>query len=189
MFCLILDRLNLCFPTDLFTRSMIHPFLNNGADIIITTVESSLPRSPTLSDSSTPLRNGRSSPLADDMTLAGKAHDESESELSNTEPPSRLSNLPREDLNQTSTPSSRASESSLTDTASDQDAEGDEDADYDMETPPIVATATPINEPSSSSSPARVSKRKLSSAEDDFMRENPELYGLRRSVRLPQSPT
>lgn len=122
--------------------------------------------------------------MADDMANASKAHLSSESERSNTESPSRPSNLPLEELDQTSTPPSRASGSPLTDTASDQDAEGDEDADYDMETPPILATAAPVTEPSSSSSPARASKRKLSIAEDEYMRENPELYGLRRSVRL-----
>ncbi|KAL9090659.1 MAG: hypothetical protein Q9165_005147 [Trypethelium subeluteriae] len=121
------------------------------------------------------------------MATTSNSHYPSESELSDIEHPSRPSNITLEDFDQTSTPASKASGSPLTDTATDEDADGDEDADYDMDMTPNIAVTARAIEKSSSSSPARASKRKMSTAEDDYMRENPELYGLRRSGRARPS--
>ncbi|KAF2234861.1 hypothetical protein EV356DRAFT_137734 [Viridothelium virens] len=146
-----------------------------------------LQHSPTDSQTSTPFQNGHMSPSADNMATTGNSHYASESELSDIEHPSRPLNTSPEDLDQSSTPASKASGSPLTDTATDEDADGDEDADYDMEMTPNIAVTAQATEKSSSSSPARASKRKMSTAEDDYMRENPELYGLRRSGRARPS--
>jgi len=67
------------------------------------------------------------------------------------------------------------------DSDGEEDAEGEEDDDFQ----------SPINEDDntrrasiSSEDSTRPSKRKAAPAEDDdFMTQNPELYGLRRSVR------
>ncbi|KAF2222920.1 P-loop containing nucleoside triphosphate hydrolase protein [Elsinoe ampelina] len=68
----------------------------------------------------------------------------------------------------------------------EEDAEGEDDADFDMESPPPEDN---VERPQSQSSDdsLRPSKRKASQEEDDFMKQNPELYGLRRSHRARPS--
>ncbi|GAM87744.1 hypothetical protein ANO11243_057710 [Dothideomycetidae sp. 11243] len=64
----------------------------------------------------------------------------------------------------------------------DDDAEGEADDDYDAESPPPEEDdMRPASHSSHSST--RPGKRKASVDEDDFMTQNPELYGLRRSVQ------
>ncbi|KAF2735213.1 chromo domain-containing protein 1 [Polyplosphaeria fusca] len=65
----------------------------------------------------------------------------------------------------------------------DVDAEGEPDGDYDSETPPPARDATSRHQSSSSQGSRRGLKRKASVDDDDFMAQNPELYGLRRSGR------
>lgn len=66
----------------------------------------------------------------------------------------------------------------------DEDAMGSDDAEYDIEDtlPPTIQLSAPemrsTSEPSTTSS-----KRKGSFEDDDYMLNDPELYGLRRSVR------
>jgi chromodomain-helicase-DNA-binding protein 1 len=62
-----------------------------------------------------------------------------------------------------------------------------EDADFDMQAS-VASQHDADGEPDRDSSPAssRPSKRKPAIVEEDYMRENPELYGLRRSVRFPK---
>ncbi|KAF2272566.1 uncharacterized protein EI97DRAFT_452925 [Westerdykella ornata] len=69
----------------------------------------------------------------------------------------------------------------------DDDALGEPDGDYDSETPPPQQDDS---RPSSSSSQQsrRSLKRKLSTEVEEYITKNPELYGLRRSVRGPNSP-
>lgn len=58
-----------------------------------------------------------------------------------------------------------------------------EDADFDMqESPPSHHEDDAIRERGSSVDSSRGPKRKAAVVEDEFMRANPELYGLRRSV-------
>lgn len=59
-----------------------------------------------------------------------------------------------------------------------------EDAEFDMEESPPSQHDDAVETRSSSSDSNRASKRKVSAAEDHYMRENPELYGLRRSVSI-----
>ena len=62
-------------------------------------------------------------------------------------------------------------------------AEGEADGDYDSESPPSEhAPSSPAQSVSSQDS-SRPLKRKVSPEKDDYMTQNPELYGLRRSVR------
>jgi len=63
----------------------------------------------------------------------------------------------------------------------EEDAEGEDDADYDSETPPLDKDAVRRLSTSSSDS-IRPAKRKAQGDGEDFMEQNPELYGLRRSV-------
>lgn len=63
----------------------------------------------------------------------------------------------------------------------EEDAEGEEDDDFQS---PVHDEDNTRRASTSSEDSTRPSKRKAASAEDDdFMTQNPELYGLRRSVR------
>lgn len=68
----------------------------------------------------------------------------------------------------------------------DEDAPGEEDADFDEETPPPIQVDTMQRDRSLSSTSSRPGKRKADLDEQELMEQNPDLYGLRRSVsRLP----
>jgi chromodomain-helicase-DNA-binding protein 1 len=71
---------------------------------------------------------------------------------------------------------------------SDDDASAD--ADFDMDdSPQSPQSDQDDDEPSPANGSRQPSKRKApTSAEEEFMRENPELYGLRRSVCTLQPP-
>lgn len=68
----------------------------------------------------------------------------------------------------------------------DEDAPGEEDADFDMESPlPEQHVTVEDHDRSSSDTNSRPGKRKADMDDEEaFMAENPELYGLRRSVRI-----
>lgn len=60
-----------------------------------------------------------------------------------------------------------------------------DDADFDMEESPAPSQSDDHHDQRSTSNDSRrVPKRKAVTEEDDYIRENPELYGLRRSVCL-----
>lgn len=66
----------------------------------------------------------------------------------------------------------------------DEDAPGEEDADFDDEAPaPGHADRMDIDA-SSSESGARHGRRKAEVDDEELMKQNPELYGLRRSVSM-----
>jgi len=66
----------------------------------------------------------------------------------------------------------------------EQDAEGEEDEDYDVESqaPEDEDDEEPARKNIPAHSTTRPGKRKASMDEDHYMKQNPELYGLRRSV-------
>ena len=64
----------------------------------------------------------------------------------------------------------------------EEDALGSDDPDYDMATPAAANTTSPPDARSSSQDSPRQRKRKIGVEPDDFMLNDPELYGLRRSV-------
>ncbi|KAI0900136.1 P-loop containing nucleoside triphosphate hydrolase protein [Annulohypoxylon nitens] len=66
----------------------------------------------------------------------------------------------------------------------DEPNNASEDADFDMEDSPAPSQSDAHHdETSTSNSSRRAPKRKVTADEEDYMRENPELYGLRRSSR------
>lgn len=69
------------------------------------------------------------------------------------------------------------------DSSEDVDAEGEPDGDYDSESPPPARAESSRDRSSTSQESLRPPKRKASVEDDSFMTQNPELYGLRRSVR------
>jgi len=64
----------------------------------------------------------------------------------------------------------------------DEDAPGEEDADYDAETPPPEQSDGMRHDRSSSEESVRSGKRRTQVDDEELMKQNPELYGLRRSV-------
>ncbi|CAJ2513290.1 Uu.00g014090.m01.CDS01 [Anthostomella pinea] len=68
--------------------------------------------------------------------------------------------------------------------SSENDANASDDADFDMEDSPVPSHSdAPQDERSSSNDSRRVPKRKAGVEDDTYIRDNPELYGLRRSSR------
>lgn len=133
-----------------------------------------------------PLINGHSSPLALNVTTAGDLSPHSESELSEVkenvaEAASSDEDAPGEEVDEDE-------EMAVdTDSSEDVDAEGEPDGDYDSETPPPARAESNRAGSSTSQESRRPPKRKASAEVDDF-NDNPELYGLRRSVWCLQSP-
>ena len=64
----------------------------------------------------------------------------------------------------------------------DEDDGDEKDADFDEETPPPKTANGMRHDRSSSEDDVRSGKRKSAVDDDEFMKQNPELYGLRRSV-------
>jgi chromodomain-helicase-DNA-binding protein 1 len=154
--------------------------LDHIADIVVLAP----PSTATLLDStpSLPLSNGLKTPNGISTLTTDDAHYESESDLSEViippvEPPS-----PATSSNQFGGQDTDASDSSP------ENQNASDDADYDMEESPAPVTANePRDDGSTSSESRRPAKRKLVS-EDQHMLENPELYGLRRSVCVLLTP-
>lgn len=72
-----------------------------------------------------------------------------------------------------------------TDSSHENDAIGSDDGDFDIETPPPAKPDIASNELSSSEESHKYGKRKTGVEQDEHMMNNPELYGLRRSVIRP----
>jgi len=70
------------------------------------------------------------------------------------------------------------------DSSEDVDAEGEPDGDYDSESPPSEHAESDDAPSPKSQDSGRPPKRKASTEKEDFITQNPELYGLRRSVRV-----
>lgn len=64
----------------------------------------------------------------------------------------------------------------------DEDAVGSDDPDYDMATPPTGNTRSHGDDRSSTQDSPRQRKRKNGPEHEEYMLNDPELYGLRRSV-------
>lgn len=68
---------------------------------------------------------------------------------------------------------------------SDNNNNVSEDADFDMEESPAASHSDAAQDERSASNDSRQSsKRKVATEEEDYIAANPELYGLRRSVRF-----
>ncbi|KAI1817790.1 P-loop containing nucleoside triphosphate hydrolase protein [Poronia punctata] len=72
--------------------------------------------------------------------------------------------------------------------SSEEEAQASDDADFDMEESPASPQSDDHDERSTSHESRRAPKRKAGVEEDDYIRENPELYGLRRSSRPTKQP-
>lgn len=141
--------------------------------------------SPPNPTTSLPIVNGHGSPLAHNVTNADDEDAPSESELS--DPTNRTAAA----LSPGSEAQSPAQDEdnevdALSDSSHSEDAEGSEDGDYESETPPVQSDDQEVGRSSSEDS-QRPRKRKASVEDDEYITKNPELYGLRRSVRFHYS--
>ena len=130
---------------------------------------------------SLPYTNGHTTPLAVHAAPAQSPSQHSDSHLSDTQPPAVAEassdvDAPGDD-DDDDEPMAADSDSS-----EDVDAEGEPDADYDSDSPPSEHAPSSRAQSVSSQESSRPNKRKASSDKDDYMTQNPELYGLRRSV-------
>ena len=129
-----------------------------------------------------PYNNGHLPASSSTFTNHTAIPSDSESDLSDAiDPPSSTARPPPTLAldNSVTTPDQGSNDRDLT----SDDALGSDDGEYDMEDSPLAAAnaASSSSSRRSSQSPA-LGKRKAVTDEDDYM-QNPELWGLRRSVR------
>ena len=132
------------------------------------------------------MTNGHSSDIDDNSLKPSPQLPRSESELSdiNDLPDTAISStMGQEDADHSDDDAIHDMATSELD--KDEDAPGEEDADFDEETPPPETNAAlRHNDRSTSEESLRPGKRKADMIDDEeYMKQNPELYGLRRSVR------
>ncbi len=120
--------------------------------------------------------NGHISPI--DVPLSNDdAPYDSESELSEVANPSA------DGASAAGSSKSQSEGSEQEDDASGSDIQGaSDDGDYDVDEDPVAADVNPNIRRSESSESRRPTKRKLGVEDDEHIKANPELYGLRRSV-------
>ncbi|CAK4032372.1 related to transcriptional regulator CHD1 [Lecanosticta acicola] len=130
------------------------------------------------------LANGHASVGDADLLKPTPQPTRSESELSD------LHDVPTNTMPSTSAPQEEvhSDDDAIHDMATseldeDEDAPGEEDADFDEETPPPAQPDGMDHDRSSSESISRPGKRKAEVDDEEYMKQNPELYGLRRSGR------
>ena len=133
-----------------------------------------------------PYSNGHLSPPSTKPTANVAVTPESESDLSEaTDIPNAPPTLPNSEQNDNGENGRmRASDD---ESSQDEDAVGSDDPDYDMATPPTGNAGSHGDDRSSTQDSPRQRKRKAVPEHEDYMLNDPELYGLRRSVsqRLP----
>lgn len=130
---------------------------------------------------SLPYTNGHATPIAVHPAPTQSPSQHSDSDLSDTQQPAAPEpssdvDAPGEEYDDDE-PMAADSDSS-----EDVDAEGEPDGDYDSDSPPSEHAPSSRAQSVSSQESSRPLKRKAGSDKDDYMTQNPELYGLRRSV-------
>ncbi|ETN36256.1 uncharacterized protein HMPREF1541_08533 [Cyphellophora europaea CBS 101466] len=145
------------------------------------------PPPPSLAEPERRSPSSQRAPTPPPAVTNGVKHEESESELSEPVDLPAASPLPRPADNLT--PEMDIDRMSSDD--DERDAEGD--ADYEMDEPSQQHHPRDVQDPSqdlSSDDSIRPAKRKAQAVDnDEFMRDNPELYGLRRSGRARPTTT
>jgi len=134
--------------------------------------------------SSLPTSNGHLSPLANNVINAEAVASESESDLSEIIDSHNARHLTTSN-GALGLVGSDGTNHIETESSNNDDAAGSEDADYDMETTPPLEAGYGREERSLSQESRRPAKRKAGLEDDEHIMNNPELYGLRRSVSRP----
>lgn len=126
--------------------------------------------------------NGHISPVSEDDTMHVATGDQSDSDLSDVQ--AADADVPSPASADGFDPSDKP-DLTLEEPSDASNDDASDDADFDMADSPASARSNAAdNNRATSSEPRPVAKRKAVHAiEEEYMRENPELYGLRRSVR------
>ncbi|KAI0889258.1 P-loop containing nucleoside triphosphate hydrolase protein, partial [Annulohypoxylon maeteangense] len=132
--------------------------------------------------------NGHTSPETRSATRMDFDDRASESDLSdvndNTAPRASSSSSPVNNQLSRDVEQDLDSQGGAESSDNDEPNNASDDADFDMEDSPAPSQSDAHHdETSTSNSSHRAPKRKATADEDDYIRENPELYGLRRSSR------
>lgn len=129
------------------------------------------------------LVNGHLSPDPTNQNGAGHDQQASDSDLSDlhNEAAAQPSPSPSDAIKDVSNRSDDEQDMSESDVPTPDNAS--EDAEFDMQDSPRSRREV-IEDRDSSSDSNRVPKRKAAAVEEEYMRANPALYGLRRSVRV-----
>ncbi len=125
--------------------------------------------------------NGNLSPPSTKPAINGAVTPQSESDLSEAlDTPNAPGTFPNSEQNDVG----KNGQMRVSDDESlqDEDAVGSDDPDYDMATPPTGNAGSPGGDHSSSQDSPRQRKRKAGPEHEDYILNDPELYGLRRSV-------
>ena len=118
--------------------------------------------------------NGHASPHADEYADQAPNSDQSDSDLSEVQP------VDADVADATAQNPALAGE----DSSGSSDNDASDDADFDMADSPVSPRSNDGNARTVLESRPAPKRKATQQIEDDFMRENPELYGLRRSVRF-----
>lgn len=133
--------------------------------------------------------NGHVSPVANPVAVQLLDPDPSDSDLSDVQPPYVSPSSESADNFNTNALDGPADDSDEASSPSENDASDDGDFDDDVaDSPAYPRSNDGLNEAAASASDdsRTASKRKAAlGSEEDYIRENPELYGLRRSVSQP----
>jgi len=126
--------------------------------------------------------NGHASPLVDTGNHVAANGIQSDSDLSDVQAPD--AEAPSPDTPEAGEVTVRNPELTVEEPSESSDDDASADADFDMDdSPQSPQSEQEDDEPSPSNGSRQPPKRKApTSVEEDYMRENPELYGLRRSV-------
>lgn len=129
------------------------------------------------------MSNGHVSEMDEDHLRPPSRFDRSESELSdlNDIPTTTISSVTEQQDGEPSDDDA-IHDMATSEIDEDEDASGEEDAEFDEETPPPVDTSRMSLERSSAGESPRPGKRKMEIDDEEYIKQNPELYGLRRSV-------
>ena len=128
-----------------------------------------------------PYMNGNLSPPSSKDVTNPAIESDSESGLSEAiDDPATLAPLPNLQTHQMA--EDHEMEDADDEPSQDEDALGSDDPDYNMDTPPQQNAESSRDARSTSQDSPRQRKRKAVPEKEDFIRDDPELYGLRRSV-------
>ncbi|KAL5114681.1 ATP-dependent DNA helicase Hrp3 [Pleosporales sp. CAS-2024a] len=143
--------------------------------------------SPSAHRDSLPYTNGHATPRAVHMARTRSPSPHSDSDLSDAQPPAAADPSCHVDAPADDSDDDEPVAAPDADSSEDVDAEGEPDGDYDSDSPPSAHAASSRAPSLSSQESSRPNKRKASADKDDYMTQNPELYGLRRSGRARPS--
>ena len=136
---------------------------------------------PASASNDSPYANGHLSPHPAKPELISAVTSDSESALSEALDDPAVLPLPTS-IEKRNGPSNDEDADSDMESSNDEDALGSDDPEYNMETPPPQIAESSRDARSTSQESPRQRKRKTGVDNEGFMLNDPELYGLRRSV-------